>query len=260
MQSHNFKLTQAYDRLTEAGVNVASVKTDCFTIPSDCEQKARELLTFDSGFGSWRVSKTEGILFPTESLSRTELEDIEIRPLETTQLDVADEWNVNELCDYFEAEKRVMVRAEFAGCGKSHACKAMEARGHKVLFVCPTNKLAQNNRENGTTLNQFFGIGMTENPNDKISKFDDRPYDVIVFDEIYFANVRMLARIKRYSEQNPGKIVLATGDTNQLETIDLVSDQIDYETYMDHCIDKKTHTRSTVKDEDVQDWTERNLT
>jgi hypothetical protein len=42
----------------------------------------------------------------------------------------------------------------------------------------------------------------------------------------------MLAKIKRY----PSKIILATGDTNQLETIDLVSNQIDYETYTDHCI------------------------
>ena len=78
---------------------------------------------------------------------------------------------------------------------------------------------------------------MTEDATQKIAKFDDSRYDVIVFDEIYFANVRMLAKIKRYSENNPGKIILATGDTNQLETIDLVSDQIDYETYMDHCID-----------------------
>ena len=81
-----------------------------------------------------------------------------------------------------------------------------------------------------------------------ISKLDDRPYDVIVFDEIYFANVRMLARVKWYSEQNPGKIVLATGDTNQLETIDLVSDQIDYETYMDHCIDAIFPTGITLKE------------
>ena len=46
----------------------------------------------------------------------------------------------------------------------------------------------------------------------------------------------MLAKIKRYSESNPSKIMLATGDTNQLETIDLVSNQIDYEIYTDHCI------------------------
>jgi hypothetical protein len=112
----------------------------------------------------------------------------------------------------------------------------MEQRGHKVLFVCPTNKLAQNNKENGVTLNTFFAVGMTDDMTERMSKFDDSPYDVIVFDEIYFANVQMLAKIKRYCESNPSKIILATGDTNQLETVDIVSNQLDYETYMDHCI------------------------
>ncbi len=70
-----------------------------------------------------------------------------------------------------------------------------------------------------------------------MSKFDNSPYDVIVFDEIYFASIRMLAKIKRYSELNPHKIILATGDTNQLETIDLVSNQIDYESYTNQRID-----------------------
>jgi hypothetical protein len=113
----------------------------------------------------------------------------------------------------------------------------MEQRGHKVLFVCPTNKLVQNNRENGVTLNHFFGVGISEDGRQKISKFDDKPYDTIVFDEIYFASVRMLAKIRRYSESHPEKIILATGDTDQLETIDLVSNRIDYDTYMNHCID-----------------------
>ena len=101
-----------------------------------------------------------------------------------------------------------MIRAVFAGSGKSFACKAMENRGHKVLFVCPTNKLVQNNRESGVTLNQFFGVGMSEDGGvTRMSKFDDKPYDVIVFDEIYFASVRMLAKIKRYNELNPDKII-----------------------------------------------------
>jgi hypothetical protein len=52
-----------------------------------------------------------------------------------------------------------MVRAEYAGCGKSYACKEMEKRGHKVLFVCPTNRLSQNNKENGVTLHRFFSVG-----------------------------------------------------------------------------------------------------
>ena len=46
----------------------------------------------------------------------------------------------------------------------------------------------------------------------------------------------MLTKIKRYAENNPTKIILATGDTNQLETIDLVSNQIHYDVYTDHCV------------------------
>ena len=57
-----------------------------------------------------------------------------------------------------------------------------------------------------------------------------------MFDEIYFANIHAPARINRYCENNPTKIILAMGDTIQLETIDLVINQIDYETYVDHCI------------------------
>ena len=68
---------KAYNRLTEAGVKMYSVKTDCFTIPFDSEAKAREVLSFDQGIGSWRVSKTEDIIFPFENLRREELEDIE---------------------------------------------------------------------------------------------------------------------------------------------------------------------------------------
>jgi len=237
LQSHNFKLMQAYDALTEANVKITSVKTDCFTIPAESEVKARELLKFDQGVGSWRLSKTSGIIFPFENLTCTKLEDIELSPLQTNTIAVSNEWDVSELCDHFEKHRRVMVRAQFAGCGKSHACKAMESRGHNVLFVCPTNKLAQNNKDKGVTLNSFFGIGMSEDVTKKISKFDDSGFDVIVFDEIYFANVRMLARIRSYAKNNPGKIILATGDTNQLETIDLVSDQLNYEAYMDQCID-----------------------
>jgi len=67
LQSHNFKLMQAYDALTEANVKITSVKTDCFTIPAECEQVARQLLSFDQGSRTWRVSKTEGIIFPFEN-------------------------------------------------------------------------------------------------------------------------------------------------------------------------------------------------
>ncbi len=77
---------------------------------------------------------------------------------------------------------------------------------------------------------------MTDDATQRMAKFDGSSYNVIVFDEIYIANIVMLAKPKRYSENNTDKTILATGDTNQLETIDVVSNQIDYETYTDHCI------------------------
>ena len=70
-----------------------------------------------------------------ENLKQAELDDVEFKHLETQELAIDGEWDVSEMCTHFEEHRRVMVRAEFAGCGKSFACKAMEARGHKVLFV-----------------------------------------------------------------------------------------------------------------------------
>ena len=109
----------------------------------------------------------------------------------------------------------------------------METRGHKVLFVCPTNKLASNYKEDGCTINKFFSIGLTEDTN--MAKFDDSGYDTTVFDKICFCSVRNLARIKRYCERNPENIVVATRDTHQLECIDCTTNQNDYDEYYNKC-------------------------
>ena len=50
-----------------------------------------------------------------------------------------------------------------------------------MLFVCPTSKLASNYGDNGCTINRFFFIGMTEDS--EMARFDDSPYETIVFDE-----------------------------------------------------------------------------
>jgi hypothetical protein len=180
------------------------------------------------------VSKTTDINIPYEAVKVRPCLSFPFAKLTTNNLTANREWDADEIRDLFETHRRAMVRAEHAGCGKPYSCEALENRGHKVFFVCPTNKLAQNSRENGTTLNQFFSVAMTETQ--KMSRFDDSPYAVIVFDEMCFASVRKSARI-RYAEQHPENIIVATGDTDQLECIDLVSDQLDYDTYMNHCVD-----------------------
>ncbi len=69
-----------------------------------------------------------------------------------------------------------------------------------------------------------------------MAKFDDSGYNTIDFDEILFCSVRNLARIKRYCESIPDKIVVATRGTDQLECIDCVTDQKDYDEYYNKCV------------------------
>jgi hypothetical protein len=59
-----------------------------------------------------------------------------------------------------------------------------------------------------------------------------------VFDEIYFYDVPKLARIKKYCLEHPDKIVIATGDTSQLQPINALTDQGNYSDYADDCINQ----------------------
>ena len=62
-----------------------------------------------------------------------------------------------------------------------------------MLFVSPTNKLHCTYGANVCTVNRFFSIGLTEES--KLARFDDEPYNVIVFDEIFFSSIRKLSLI-----------------------------------------------------------------
>jgi len=265
LQQFNHFLNSSYNTLKQNNIEVYSVKTDAFTIKATDAEAAKSLILFNNNIGSWRISKTENIIYPTMKYESKINMNIDIKPLVVNHLIVPDEYDTEYMCKLFIEHRRVMIRADYAGCGKSYAAGFMEKLGYKVLFVYPTRKLVQDRNkqatskedENGTTLNMFFSVGMTEET--KISKFDDSAYDVVVFDEIYFSSIQMLTKIKKYSEDNPDKIILATGDSVQLESIDLLSDQIDYDIYSNHCIDtifnntiQLTENKRLKTDEDKQ--------
>ena len=105
------------------------------------------------------------------ALKENRLVQIHEHSTQHIELTIKDEYNTDKLCGYIVERKRMMIKAEYGGCGKSYSCKSMETRGHKVLFVCPTNKLASNYQEHGCTINKLFGIGLTEGT--KMAKFND---------------------------------------------------------------------------------------
>jgi hypothetical protein len=208
------------------------------------QMRGREMM---ATVGKWRVSKEDhtDIKLPCESMAQKEVHEIKIVEPTTEQipLTLQEEYDVDKICEIFEEKRRVVVRAEFAGSGKSHACKHMQKRGHNVVFVCPTNKLCQAINEDeetkdikAVTANHFFGVGLTEES--RSARFDDAKYDVVVFDEIFLLDTRKLARIKKYAETHPEKIVLATGDTNQLEPVEPMTNTYhDTEAYTNQCVD-----------------------
>jgi hypothetical protein len=69
-----------------------------------------------------------------------------------------------------------------------------------------------------------------------MKQFDLSDFNCIVFDEIYFYDVCNLTKVFNYCKHNTDKIILATGDVNQLECISEVSNVKDYESYINHCI------------------------
>jgi len=152
------------------------------------------------------------------------------------RIELKDEWDTLEMCKIFEEKKRVMIRASLSGSGKSFACERMQDLRHNVLFDCPTNKLVQKYGLEGVTINRFFSMSISNDI--KMPKFDDSEYDTIVFDEIYFSDIQKLSRIHKYSNENPDKNIIATGDTSQLQPINELSNQFEYAKYADDCINQ----------------------
>ena len=231
LQHDNFDMNEAYETLMRDNVMVYSVKTDAFVIDKCNLGKARDVLKFGSEIGDWRWS--DKFNFPSKAFCKQPSILCDITEYENKTGDVKDEWNTDEIIDeHILNSKRLMIRAEFAGSGKSYICKHLKTRNYRVLFVVHSNELGQQCGCEWTTINKFFGISFGD---ERLTKFDYSVYDVIVFDEIYFHNVGKWALIWDFCKNNP-EIIVATGDTNQLKNPERVSNVISFEKYADHCI------------------------
>ena len=234
LQYHNFRLNTVFQKLILNNVNVYSVKTDAFVI-DECNLEKAKKLNFDNGIGSWRVSKKEDIKLPTDLLKYDENQMVEIPKIESKSIEVVDEYDSDKIIEMVEKENPMMIRGAYPGTGKSYICQKMAEKGYNVIFVCPTNKLLQAFEGEAMTINKFFGINFGDA---KIEPFDFTDYDVVVFDEIYFSNLNVYWGIKQFVEQNKhNKIIIATGDTKQLKSIQEISNTQNYELYTDNIID-----------------------
>ena len=83
-----------------------------------------------------------------------------------------------------------MLRAKYAGSGKSFIGKHLQKMGYNTLFVVPENMLKQDIDCDAETLNTFFSIPVSKG--DRLPRYDYSPYQVIVFDKIYMSSPYIL--------------------------------------------------------------------
>ena len=236
LQDHNFKMCQDYIKLRKNSIKAVSVKTDAFVIKSEDVEKAKEVLEMKAGIGEWRANKEgEEVKLPSETYQRKKNELDKIPIYKNTAIKIKDEYDTKNIIEKVISAKHVMIRAKYAGSGKSYICEKMARMGMNVLFVCPTNKLVQKYGKEAVTVNKFFSIAVGD---EKLEKFDYSGYDVIVFDEIYFNGLRVLNRIREFVENNQDKIVVATGDGKQLKPVSELTNLQEHEEYADNCVDK----------------------
>ena len=236
LQDHNFKMCQDYNKLRKNSIIAVSVKTDAFVIKSEDVEKAKEVLEMKAGIGEWRTNKEgEEVKLPSETYQRKKNELDKIPVYKNTAIKIKDEYDTKNIIEKVISAKHVMIRAKYAGSGKSYICEKMARMGMNVLFVCPTNKLVQKYGKEAVTVNKFFAIAVGD---EKLEKFDYSGYDVIVFDEIYFNGLRVLNRIREFVENNQDKIIVATGDGKQLKPVSELTNLQEHEEYADNCVDK----------------------
>ena len=71
-------------------------------------------------------------------------------------MSVEDEYDLGKLCGHIKKHNKMMLRAKYGGCGQSYTCKRMERRGRNILFICPTNRLANANTDHTFCFKQIL--------------------------------------------------------------------------------------------------------
>ena len=229
LQFHNYNMYETFKTLNENDVEVFSVKTDAFTVRKTDVDKVNDLLDIGKDVGQWKIN--EDFNFPKDNYKIQSCKLIEIPIVNKSLIEIKDEWDMDNIIYEIEKHKKVLIKARYAGSGNTYIANKLREK-YKSMCVVSTNNLQQESEGDAMTINKFFGISVGD---EKMKAFDYSDCDVIVFDEIYFHNIYFLARILEFVKTTD-KIIVATGDENQLESVADITNTHDYDEYINHCI------------------------
>ena len=176
LQNHNFDMYESYEKLKANNINVYAVKSDAFHIAQKDVRKAKKVLDFHNDIGGWRVESNK-VNHISQRYSWRHNEIPAIPVYKSERLDIQDEWDTPSICQQIIRKKRCLIRAKYAGSGKSHIGKYFNKLGYNTLFVVPQNMLKQEVDCEAETLNKFFSIPVFKG--DSLPPYDYSGFKVI---------------------------------------------------------------------------------
>ena len=240
LQDHNYRVYEAYETMKKNDIEVYSVKTDALTIKKSDVARTIKLLGIEEEkhkIGGWRHEKHKRVRLPPDEYKLKYNELVEVPQQTNERLNIEDEWDTQHICKQIvERGGKCLIRARFPGSGKSYIGEYFQKMGYNVLFVVPTNRLLQEKEVEATTYNKFFSIAVQADAGEKLPAFDYSGYDIVVFDEIYMSNLYVLNKVRLFMQNNPDKMVVATGDVKQLQGVEVMTNCQNPATYIDNCL------------------------
>ena len=97
--------------------------------------------------GGWRLEKSKRVRLPTDDYKLKYNELVVVPQPKNERLNIEDEWDTHTICkQIIDCGGKCLIRARFAGSGKSYIGEYFQKLGYNVLFVVPTNRLLQAER------------------------------------------------------------------------------------------------------------------
>ena len=133
LQNHNYAMNTAYETLVNNNIKVYSVKTDAFVIDRFNLKKAQGLLNFSNAIGDWKYNHK--YILPNNPFHKQVSKIADITEYTNKTGTVKNEYDTDEIIDdHVLTNRRLMIRGEFPGTGKSYICKHLQNRN--LSAVC----------------------------------------------------------------------------------------------------------------------------
>ena len=252
--SQRLKMYNLYNKMTQLGLTVVGCKTDSLYYTGS-DQVIKENFILGKNIGDYKIE--EGKYLPTKLMTLEKNELISIADYNKVNVKTfADEKNTEEINKYIDSKKRLLIKGEFPGVGKSTMCKKYD---DDSLFILPYNRLCQNLKTEGydaITYSRAFGLYKDDVELKNIKQYDLSQFDTIVFDEALLYTPDRLKRLDKLMSLYPEKTFMSTGDTDQRSPIGF-----DNEVYLRMCMNIIFRDQVLLKDikrladvKDIKRW------